>query len=188
MPNEIELLKQANDTTVMIALIVAGSAMLGSFIQYLVSRDSNKITADKIKADLISTERLRWLQELRNRYSIFCALLDSQISFLERPIHEGEIQNYQKSIDEFSRKLSEHSCMILTLLNPDKTEQLKLRESIMDCQHFFIENLKNKQSVRNGQLEGLDMDMEKYIKIKDKSLIALTVIGKETWSKIKELK
>lgn len=185
MPNEVELLKEiiTNDNIV-IAIIAASSALLGSsitaIIHYLGLRNSNKIKADKVRADLISTERLRWLQELRNEYSIYFTELDYQITFLKRPIQEME--NYQNSLNEFSINNSKHYHMIITLLNPDKEEQLKLRLSITKARKFFLNHLEKKQLAR------LDIDMNIYEQIKDDSLIALTVIGKETWSKIKELK
>jgi hypothetical protein len=190
MSETIELLRKIAENTggnssLWIAAISAGAALggagIGAFVSYLGLRSNRLIESEKIRAGLIATERLRWLKELREKYSSYFARIDVQLTHLQRPIKPGEEAAFQESLDNFSQYVIEHSNMIMVMLNPEDEEQLALRRSVLESQQFFMANLAKKK------LGELDLDMDQYIAIKDRSLGAIAAIGNETWSQIKNL-
>ncbi|HCJ4700692.1 TPA: hypothetical protein NR723_004922, partial [Salmonella enterica] len=110
------LLKQIEENTkpdnsaIWIAIISSISAIAGAAIgAFLLYRGTNKqiksaaATEDKkLKATIITAERLRWLQELRSRSSEFYANLDMNYSLLKRQINPQTTPAYQQAGDELA--------------------------------------------------------------------------------------
>jgi hypothetical protein len=190
MANELELLQQiAHNTStkdpVWIAVVSAGAALLGASIGALVSylglRASHKIERAKLKADLISRERLRWLQDIRQRLTSFYSNLDMQYNLLKRPVTHATVAAYQSELDAYSKTVSEQCSFIVLMLNPAKPKQRELRVALNDAQAFFLECIAKKT------LSAATFDDLRYQTIKTCAFDAATAIGIETWAQVKAL-
>ena len=91
--------------------IVAGTvigAAIGAILLYRGSAKqveaTNKVEEKKLQANIVTTERLRWLQELRLKSSEFYANLDMHYNLLKRPINPQQDPNFQIQLDEISKK------------------------------------------------------------------------------------
>lgn len=190
MCSTIELLQQiasntSSNDSVWIAGISAFSALLGAGIgagvSYLGVRSNRMLEEKKLKAGLIATERLRWLRELRERFSTFFTQLDMQYNLIKRPVQKEDAKNFQKTLDEYSLSISEQSHLINLMLNPEKPEQFALRKAINDAKAFFLKCLAEKG------LEAKDFDDSVYAEIQERALGSITGIGIETWKQVKNL-
>ncbi|HAU8093003.1 TPA: hypothetical protein IG104_003252 [Escherichia coli] len=189
------LLKQIAENTkpdhsaIWIAVISSISAIAGAAIgAYLLYRGTNEqinsaaaIEDKKLKATIITAERLRWLQELRSRSSEFYANLDMNYNLLKRPINPQAIPTYQQAGDELAKIVMIQCNQIIVLLNPKKTHQQTIFNKCNDALKFFMECVEEKN---NGNL---NFDDSKYAEIKNDYFNALTEIGIKTWKQIKEL-
>ena len=196
MPNVLDLLTQIAENTkpdsqaVWVAAISSASALLGAgigaFLLYKgTSRqiESQKETEEKkLKVNLITTERLRWLQEIRSKSSEFYANLDMNYSLLKRPINPQQNTGFQNQADEIAQKVMVQCNQIILLLNPAKPQQEKLRNACNGALEFFQSCVDQRNT---GQF---NFDDTRYASIKTDFFNALTVIGVETWGKIKELR
>lgn len=98
MPTELELLQKIAENTsnssMHIALVAGGSAVAGALASALLSyfgivrtiRAQTLIERQKLQATVVTTERLRWLQDLRAKVAAFYAQIEMQLSHLERPV------------------------------------------------------------------------------------------------------
>ena len=189
MATEMELLQQiANNTrgddSIMIALVSAGAALLGATIgavvSYLGLRISRDIEMRKLKAGLIATERLRWLQDIRQRFSSFYSDLDMQFNLLKRPVTQGH-KEYQEMMDVYSKSVSEQCNRIVLMLNPAKPKQADLKQALNGAQAFFLECIAKKT------MSAADFDDLEYARVKTRAFDAITDIGTETWEQVKGL-
>lgn len=193
----MKLLQQiANNTShnssLQIALIAGGSAILGSFVtaafSYAVTRTTLKkqqqIEESRLRATIVTTERLRWLQDLRHRLANLYTQSDMQYNYLKRPIAQGQLVNRQKEFDDFSAIIMEEAHIIMLGLNPIDDNQADLRTSLNNNFAFLCHCF---QSTSNNT-PITAVDDKKYTLIKATAFGALTQIGVDTWKQIKELK
>jgi len=196
MISVLELLAQIaentkpDDKAIWVAAISSASALLGAGIgaMLLYKGTSRQIESQKeneekkLKVSVVTTERLRWLQELRAKSSEFYANLDMNYSLLKRPINPEQNPDFQNKADEIAHMVMIQCNQIIFLLNPLKSQQAKLRGACNEALKFFQSCV----AVRNiGQF---NFDDEQYAFIKTEFFNALTEIGGETWTKIKELR
>jgi hypothetical protein len=191
MATELELLAQivhntsGKDLPLEIALVSAGAALLGATIgavvSYLGLRNARNIETKKLKAELIARERLRWLQDLRQRLSTFYSDLDMQYNLLKRPVDPKDVASFQTLLDSFSKTVSEQCNLLILMLNPRKPKQEKLRIALNDAQGFFL------KAIGQKQLAAAAFDDRLYAAIKTSAFDAATEIGIETWKQVKEL-
>jgi hypothetical protein len=196
MTGVVELLTQIAENTkpdnqaVWVAAISSASALLGAGIGALLlykgtSRqiESQKETEEKkLRVTIVTTERLRWLQEIRSRSSEFYANLDMNYSLLKRPINPQQNPEFQKQADEIAQKVMVQCNQIILLLNPAKPQQDKLRNACNGALEFF------QSCVAGRNTNQFNFDDARYASIKTDFFNALTEIGVETWGKIKGLK
>ena len=196
MTGVVELLTQIAENTkpdnqaVWVAAISSASALLGAGIgAFLLYRgtsrqiDSQKETEEKkLRVTIVTTERLRWLQEIRSRSSEFYANLDMNYSLLNRPVNPQQNPEFQKQADEIAQKVMIQCNQIILLLNPAKSQQDKLRKACNGALEFFQSCVAKRNA---GQF---NFDDGQYASIKTDFFNALTEIGVETWGKIKGLK
>lgn len=189
MAAELELLQQianntSTDDSVSIALISAGAALLGAtvgaVVSYLGLRINREIEMRKLKAGLIATERLRCLQDIRQRFSSFYSDFDMQFNLLKRPATQGR-EAFQETMDAYSKSISEQCNRIILMLNPAKGKQAELRLALDDAQSFFL------NCVSTKTMAASTFDDAKYAAIKTRAFNALTDIGIETWKQVKGL-
>lgn len=190
----IELLRQIADNTkpdnsgLWIAVVSSASALLGALIgavllyrgvvRQIVS--SQDIEQRKLQASIVTTERLRWLQDIRERTSNFYAHLDMHYNLLKRPVNPQQNPQYQTEMDDLAQKVMVEFNQITLLLNPKKTEQNEMRVALNDAIQFF------QQCVTQRNQANYSFNDQFYAATKTDVFNALTFIGAETWKKIKQ--
>jgi len=191
-----ELLAQISEHTkpdnsaVWIAAISSASALIGAGIgAFLLYRGTakqveatNKIEEKRLQVNIVTTERLRWLQEIRLKSSEFYANLDMNYSLLKRPVNPQVNPAYQKQADKIAEKVMVQSNQIILLLNPKKENQKIMADSCNAALLIFQESVEMRN---NGNLK---FDDAKYSTNKTEFFNSLTEIGIETWAQIKQLR
>ena len=191
----IELIREIAENTkptnssLWIAVVSSASALFGALIgAVLLYRgavrqiaSSQNIEQRKLQANIITTERLRWLQDIRARTSNFYADLDMHYSLLKRPINAQQNPQHQANMDDLAKKVMVEFNQITLLLNPAKTEQHEMRLALNDALKFF------EQCVAQRNSGNSSFNDQFYSATKTDVFNALTFIGAETWKKIKQL-
>jgi len=173
----------------LIAIITAAAgifgALSGGFASYLIARTKAKsdfeLENKRLQANLIATERLRWLQDIRNRLSNLYVKLDMQYSFCKRTNYLISQTSIQKKLDEMSSEIMEQCNMITLMLNPNKPDQKILYNTIQDILNFMLVVFDNYSAGK------IVFDDEVYLKYKTLAFEIMAKLGNETWTKIKSL-
>lgn len=194
MCDVMQLLQQiadntASDNSLWIAVVSGGAAVLGAGVtaifSYFVSKKTaesqQQIESKKLHATIITTERLRWLQDIRQRLSHLYTQIDMQYNHLKRPIQPGQQANAQAEFDKFSMEIMEQTNNITLMLNPSDPNQGKLAQSLQDKQTFLLQCFTQRSA---GTVQFND---PQYAAIKQAAFDALIGIGSETWKQIKGL-
>ena len=180
----------AQDKTVWVAALSGGAAVLGAFAGALVSYIVARQTADsqlqietaRLRANVVTTERLRWLQDIRQRLAQLSRQMDMQYNLLKRPVIQGQsTQQTQLMFDTLSAEIMEQSNIITLMLNPTKPYQSALRDALQEAMSFLAMcfDQKNRGIV--------SFDDSHYQSIKQAAFDALTNIGIKTWARIQKL-
>ncbi|KAA1201326.1 hypothetical protein [Vibrio cholerae] len=190
MSKVMEVLEKIAENTassidpVWVAAITGGTAILTALITvgstvYIQSKNS-KLEHQKLIADVITRERMRWLKELRDLASSNYVYIDFQYNLLKRKI---EVPNevFQSQLDEISKKIMKQSNDIILMLNKNDPVQAVVFNSIQDVQKFIL------KCVGEATLDAQSFDDVRYGEIKNKFFNAMNEIGCETWSQIKTL-
>jgi hypothetical protein len=201
----LQLLQKIADNTgqsdsMTIAIVAGASGVLGAGLTawcgYLIAKKTQVTEEKRLRAGIVTTERLRWLQDVRQRLARFYVQLDMQFNFLQRPIPptlEGKIE-YQKQIDVLFNEINEQSNIISMMMNPEKAEQKDLRSALQESL-IFVNNCVKKQGAAIRGNAGLviplspdevPFDNLAYAKIKTKAFDSLTRIVIKTWKRIKD--
>ena len=190
MDDPIALLQKIADNTShdnswWVAMIAGGAGVLGAgltaYFSYRIAIRSQQTEEKRLRAEVVTAERLRWLQDIRQRLSRFYAQLDMQYSYLKRPVPAGGQPDYQKEVDVFSNEINEQCNIITLMLNPQKQHQANLRDALHQALGFMVECVGIKS---NGSTNFED---KKYLALKNAAFNSLTIIGIETWDRIKQL-
>ncbi|WP_147436927.1 hypothetical protein [Alkalispirillum mobile] len=188
---EIELLQQIADNTstntnLWVAVIAATAAISGAIVtgilQYFTeskrAKRANEIEEKKLRANIVATERLRWLQDVRERLSKLYTHLDMQYSFLKRA---GNPAQLQQTLDEYSFVVMQEIHHISLLLNPEKPDQKKLKRALAVKQKILLKCFSRK-SQQLSQIHD-----KRYALVKNIAFNSLTTVGARTWRQIKDL-
>jgi hypothetical protein len=172
-----------------IALIAGASGVLGAlagalaslFVAQLNSRSQLQIETTRLRANLIAQERLRWLQDIRQRLSKLYRTMDMQYNTLKRPVGEGEKAQVQQTLDTMAAEVMEQTNVVNFMLNPEKDDQAALRNSIQAALQFLLD------CYNETTAEAQTFDDVRYQSLKRTAFDAMTRIGIRTWRQIKEL-
>jgi hypothetical protein len=179
----------ASDSSLWIAAISGGSAVLGAsvsaIISYFVTNRtiiSQEVLEDKrLKANIVTTERLRWLQDMRSRLSALYAKLDMQYSVIKRPITNLNKQEIQDMLDEYSSEIMLQVNMITLMLNKKDKEQVELK---IELQKILV-YMQSCFSQTTTELQVFND--EQYSTMKTTIFNMVTIIGSDTWKQISNL-
>ena len=171
---------------VWIALVSGASAVFGALVVALASYFTARKTAEsgfrvettKLRATLISAERLRWLQDIRQRLSTLYQLMDMQYNHLKRPVAAG--MHAEAQLDGMSGEIMQQINVISLMLNPAKTDQAILRDALQEAIGYM-------RPLFSQVLTSREFNDPLYAQIKQKAFDALTRIGVQTWRKVKTL-
>lgn len=195
MCDVMQLLQQiadntARDDSLWIAVASGGAAILGAgvtaifsyFVAKKTAETQQQIESKRLYTTIVTTERLRWLQDIRQRLSQLYTQLDMQYDYLKRPIQQGQQANAQAEFDKFSMGIMEQTNIITLMLNPGDPDQGKLALSLKDKQAFLLQCFAQRVA---GTVHFND---QQYDTLKQSAFDALIGIGSETWKQIKGLK
>lgn len=176
-------------SSTLIALISAAAGVFGAaaggLSSYLVARQKAKsdleLETKRLQANLVATERLRWLQDIRERFSNLYKQLDMQYNFAKRPVAPGDIATIQKQLDEMSSEIIEQCNMITLMLNPAKPDQAKLYDALQLVLGFIV------RVFQQTPARITDLDDLEYARYKQAAFDAMTSLGVETWRQVKSL-
>ncbi len=118
------------------ALTVAVSSY---FVAKKTAESQAGIETARLRATLITSERLRWLQDIRQRLSRLYREMDMQYNHLKRPVVQAQSASFQGALDAQSGEIMEQSSVITLMLNPGKPEQQALRTAVNDALLFMLE-------------------------------------------------
>ena len=195
MNDVVTLLQQiahntAKDSSLWVAVVAGGSAILvaalSASVGYLVAsrtvRSQERIEIVRLRVSTITAERLRWLQDIRQRFSQLFAEIEMQYYHLKRTVPPDQAATDQQALDTFSAKIIAESNVIMLMLNPSKPDHAALQKALQQTLQFLNECFAQKDQ---GQV---DFDGKRCILLKEAAFDSLTKIGIETWAQIKELK
>ena len=185
----VELLEKivTNTSSSMDPLWVAGitgatavlTALATSVVAYKMNKNTLNLEREKIKAEIITKERMFWLKQLRENASDFFADMDLFYSLLKREYSDSTIE-HQKEIDNLSQSiLRKSNALMFGLIKKDNAQEA-LYNSINNTQNFMV-----KYSMQPSS-ESANQD-EEYRALKQSFFIAMENIGTETWRQIKNL-
>lgn len=178
----------ANSST-LIALISAAAGVLGALAgglaSYMVARAKAKsdleLETKRLQANVVATERLRWLQDIRQRLSTLYQQLDFQYNLLKRPIAPGASAATQQQLDGMSSEIMVQCNMITLMLNPAKPDQAALRDALQSALGFMLSIF---QQAATG---ATNFDDAKYAAYKQGAFDSMTRLGVDTWRQVKSL-
>ena len=185
----VELLEKivTNTSSSMDPLWVAGitgatavlTALATSVVAYKMNKNTLNLEREKIKAEIITKERMFWLKQLRENASDFFADMDLFYSLLKREYSDSTIE-HQKEIDNLSQSiLRKSNALMFGLIKKDNAQEA-LYNSINNTQNFMV-----KYSMQPSS-ESANQD-EEYRALKQSFFTAMENIGTETWRQIKNL-
>ena len=179
----------AMDNAVWVAAVSGGAAVLGAtvsaLISYFVTKRSidaqDKLEDKKLRATIVTNERLRWLQDIRGRLSDLYVNLDMQFSLIQRPYNNKSKQEIQNILDEYSREIMSAVNLITLMLSDKDQEQLKLKGELQKVLKFmqdcFAKTMKGQPS----------FNLQQYAQMKTNIFNQATAVGSETWRQISNL-
>ncbi|EMH0546646.1 hypothetical protein ABUL17_06990 [Enterobacter hormaechei] len=172
-------------SSAIVALISAAAGIFGAFAgglaSYLIARHKAKsdleLETKRLQANLVATERLRWLQDIRVRLSDLYKQLDLQYNHLKRPVVPGSIATTQQQLDVMSSEIMAQCNMITLMLNPAKPDQAELRDTLQQVLAFMLRAFQHAAALNDSE----------YTRLKQAAFDAMTRLGVETWRQVKSL-
>ncbi|MFT5722455.1 MAG: hypothetical protein ACI9W6_002784 [Motiliproteus sp.] len=190
MSKVIELLEKivTNTNSSMDPLWVAGitgatavlTALATSVIAYKMNKNTLTLEREKIKAEIITKERMLWLKQLRENASDLFSDMDLFYSLLKSDRSSPTVEK-QKELSKLSKPILTKSNALMFCLIKKDDAQLALYNSINEIQKFMVEYPKTRSSVESANPD------EEYIALKESFTTAMENIGSETWRQIKGL-
>lgn len=194
MPTELELLQKiaentSSNSSMHVALVAGGSAVAGALASALLSyfgivrtvRSQTLIERQKLQATVVTTERLRWLQDLRAKVAVFYAQIEMQLSHLERPVYAPQGAKYQETLDSLSMQVMSQCYAIFPMLDTEKEDQKTLRSALDSSLSFAKDRFAEKTN------HALQIDMAPFASLKAEAFGALEAIGRKAWKKVQSL-
>lgn len=135
---------------------------------YLQSKSNNH-------AQIVTTERLRWLQDIRKGVANAFTLMDMQLDLVQRP------NLTQQQLDDLSKSIMGTVHELLVFLNPDKSYQGEICTAFTSMQNLILACIHN-----YGNSGLFSQNKTLYTVDKSKAYRALVELGKETWNQIKQ--
>lgn len=168
----------------LVGLIGAFAGVMGSLaVANKTSKTQMEIETRKLRAAVVTQERLRWLQDIRQRLAKLYTAMDMQYNKVMRPKSGDpkEHQERQRELDSLSDEVMEQHHVLHSMLNPKKQDQADLRQALQEAQ-LALSKAFNQQDASQ-----MATNRERYEEIKVRAFGAVTNIGTTTWSRIKEL-
>lgn len=144
------------------------TAVVSGWLVYLQNKN-------KSHAQIVTTERLRWLQDIRKGTAKAFTLMDMQLDLLRRPATS------QEKMDELSVEVMQSVHEIQLFLNPHKQHQSEIFKAFSAMLQLIQECMSKPKDIAL-----FDGNKKLYTQEKQKAYNALSELGKETWNQIKK--
>lgn len=200
-PTIVALLQKIAQNTestdsIWIAVIAGSSALAGAGISAWVSNQAAKraegaqlrtaqeqaaTERQKLRASIVTAERLRWLQDLRTKVADFYSYIDMQVMHIERSLHPSKTKITEQEMDAISREAGLRGNQIMLLLNPSNTEQLALLTCVNESLAFMND------AFREATLRQQPPNRSLIAHIKSGSFDSMYKIGTKAWKKVQGL-
>lgn len=200
-PVVVELLQKIVENTgksdsLWIAVIAGGSAVFGAGISaltaYVVASRAGdvqlraaqaqaSIERQKLRASVVTAERLRWLQDLRSKVAEFYSYIDMQVMHIARSFNPNAQAIPAAEMDVISKEAGSRGNQILLMLNPENEEQQALFSSVNSALTFVNDAFKQ------ATLNKSPPDRTAIAKIKTQSFSSMHKIGRKAWDKVQGL-
>ncbi len=152
------------------AAVSAGAVILaGAIGAYGLLRQAR----NQSYAQIVCTERLRWLRDIREKTAKSFTLMDRQADLLRRP------GTTQLQIDALSEEIMDTVHLIQVYLNNKKGAQKAVFLGLSEMQTHLSNAMASPQN--NTQ------HLQSYAQAKQETFTALVKLGKKTWPQIKKV-
>jgi len=174
----------AHNNSMWFAVIAGGlfGAGLTAFFCYFIFTKTMRTEERRLRADLVTTERLRWLHDLRQKFAHLYALSDAHRHLLEQKVPAGEIGKHAEALATHFNQINEEAGMLTTMLSPRKQYQANLKSGLKAMVVLLDEST---TAAKSGTAS---FDTKRYNEIKESAFEAIGLIGADTWEQVKELK
>lgn len=138
----------------------------------------NKLETNKLKATLVTAERLRWLQDLRARVSSYYADAEELTDLLIIPVSGPEEKARNKELGRLHRELRIAANNVTLMLSPSDPDQKRL-----------IDQIESTRKHIDGYMSAhaFQPRIEEIARDREQALAALTIVGTEAWRQVQAL-
>jgi hypothetical protein len=137
----------------------------------------------KIQASIVTTERLRWLKDLRRQVAEFYSHIEGQLLKLSRTLDPNDVAPFLKEMDGSINEASLRCTSMCLMLNSKVDEQAALFVALNKSIEFV--NQVASQKKKDGA--AIRYDVEQIKLHKQAAFDAMHRIGEKAWSKVKSL-
>ena len=136
-----------------ITFLTATTALIAGIASPLVSFN---VARRQFKASVVSSNRERWIEVLRDAIAEYIALVTS-VALSAQQAGEADVQiaDAKSEMHRTAERIVYMRCKILLMIKPGKTSHLELRESIDAIHHVLVENKTVDLAHWRGHLEAI---------------------------------
>lgn len=138
----------------------------------------DKLETNKLKASLVTAERIRWLQDLRARVSAYYADAEELTNLLTTPTMPLDDRSKKNEMGRLHRDLKIAANNITLMLSPLDPDQNVLI--------FYIESTR-RHIDSYMSANALEPRIEDIVKDRENGFVALTKVGAEAWRQVQAL-
>lgn len=176
------------------ALAGAIGAIIGNIFSLIHQSNSNKTEIKKINAEVITRERLRWLQSLRADYTDF--VVETRLRFFDVDSYYRKLQKNTNTPEMTDNLNTEMEGIIKNGLEKitKLRRKIRLNLNLKKVSHNSLngklsEILRLVNSIHDLPFEQLNLNeaTETFFRLVNEADEFMEVIGKEVWEKVKNL-
>ena len=131
-----------------ITFLTASTALIAGVASPIVSLS---VARRQFKASVVSSNRQRWIEVLRDAIAEYIAMVTSvALSAQQASVAGTQIADAESEMHKVAERIVFMRCKILLMINPSKDVHRELRESIDAIHHVLVE----KKTIDLGQWRG----------------------------------
>lgn len=131
-----------------ITFLTASTALIAGIASPIVSIN---VARRQFKASVVSSNRERWIEELRDAIAEYIAMVTSvALSAPHTRVADTQITNGDSEFNKAAERIVFMRCKILLMINPGKCVHRDLRQSIDAIHHVLVD----KKTIDLGQWRG----------------------------------
>jgi len=136
-----------------ITFLTAATALIAGIASPLVSFN---VARRQFKASVVSSNRQRWIEVLRDAIAEYIAMVTSvALSAHQASLVDSQIADAESEIHKAAERIVFMRCKILLMINPTKSFHRELRRSIDAIHNVLVENKTIDLDQWRGHLEAI---------------------------------